>query len=113
LGLTGLLAFFSLAGVPPLAGFFAKIEIFISAFHAFLFLTCTILILCSIISTFFYLRVIKVMFFDKKKHTNSLIFGVTRECSLVMGFSIFLLLFLFINPSLLLLITQKMALCLF
>lgn len=111
-GFTALLAFFSLAGVPPLAGFFAKMEIFLAALGSSLFFASLIAILSSVISSFYYVRLIKTMYFEKKEE-NSYVFFVNRSCSLIMGSCLFFLVYFFVNPSLLLLLTQSMALCLF
>jgi NADH-quinone oxidoreductase subunit N len=112
LGLCTVIVFFSLAGVPPLAGFFAKMEIFLGALGSSLFLTSIIAILTSVISAFFYVRLVKIMFFEKTKN-NLFIFPLTQACSIILGFVLFALIFFAINPTLLLLFTQKMALCLF
>jgi len=112
LGFTGMLAFFSLAGVPPLAGFFAKMEIFVSALGSSLYFASIVAILSSVISSFFYIRLIKSIYFEKKDN-NVFIFPVSRSCSLTMGVSSFFLLYFFLNPTLLLLLSQKIALCLF
>jgi NADH-quinone oxidoreductase subunit N len=112
LGFGGMLAFFSLAGVPPLAGFFAKMEIFLSALSSSLFFVSIIAILSSVVASFYYIRLIKTMYFEKKRE-NSFVFPVTRACSLTISGAVFFLFYFFINPSLLLLLTQKMALCLF
>lgn len=112
LGFTGMIAFFSLAGVPPLAGFFAKMEIFISALSASLFFVSFVAILSSVISSFYYIRLIKTMYFETRK-SNSFFFPVNSFCSLVMGLGILFLFLFFLNPSLLFLVTQNMALCLF
>lgn len=111
-GLTIMLALFSFAGVPPLVGFFAKFEIFISALSSSFFLASLIIILSSVVSTFFYIRLIKLIYFEKKRE-NIYLFPITRSCSLVMVLSSFALIFFFFQPTLLLLLTQKMALCLF
>jgi NADH-quinone oxidoreductase subunit N len=55
---------FSLAGVPPLAGFFAKFYVFISAIESGLFALAVIGMLASVVGAFYYLRVVKVMYFD-------------------------------------------------
>jgi NADH-quinone oxidoreductase subunit N len=112
LGFTGMMAFFSLAGVPPLAGFFAKMEIFISALSASLFFVSLVVILSSFISSFYYIRLIKTMYFEVKKK-NTFYFQVNTFSSLTMGLGLLFLFFFFINPSLLFLVTQNMALCLF
>ena len=112
LGFTGMIAFFSLAGVPPLAGFFAKMEIFISALSASLFFTSFVAILSSVVSSFYYIRLIKTMYFETRK-SNIFFSPVNYFCSLTMGLAILFLFLFFLNPSLLFLITQNMALCLF
>ncbi|WP_310619775.1 NADH-quinone oxidoreductase subunit NuoN [Flexibacterium corallicola] len=62
-----LLAFlmFSLAGIPPFIGFFAKFYVFIAAVKAGLYPLAIIGMLASVVGAYYYLRVIKVMFFDE------------------------------------------------
>jgi NADH-quinone oxidoreductase subunit N len=60
---------FSLAGIPPLAGFFGKFYIFISAVNAGLVWLAVLGVLASVIGAYYYLRVIKVMYFDKSTVT--------------------------------------------
>ncbi len=55
----------SMAGIPPLAGFFSKLYVFYTAFNAGYDTLTIIAIITSVISAFYYLRVIKVMYFDK------------------------------------------------
>src|SRR6516225_1688368 len=55
----------SLAGVPPMAGFFAKLYIFFAAIDAKLVGLVVIGVLASVISAFYYLRIVKVMYFDE------------------------------------------------
>jgi NADH-quinone oxidoreductase subunit N len=57
----------SLAGVPPLAGFFAKFYVFAAAMKAELYGLAIIGMLTSVVSLFYYLRIVKVMFFDDAK----------------------------------------------
>jgi len=56
---------FSLAGVPPLAGFFGKYFIFLAAVKAHMVPLAVIGVLTSVVSAFYYLRIIKVMYFDE------------------------------------------------
>ncbi|WP_018633548.1 NADH-quinone oxidoreductase subunit NuoN [Neomegalonema perideroedes] len=56
---------FSLAGVPPLAGFFAKLYAFQAAWTAGLGYLLVIAVLAAVVSAFYYIRVVKVMFFDE------------------------------------------------
>lgn len=55
---------FSLAGVPPLAGFFAKFYVFLAAINAGLYPLAVIGVLASVVGAYYYLRIVKVMFFD-------------------------------------------------
>ena len=56
---------FSFIGLPPLAGFFAKWQVFLAAIDAHLFVLAVIGVLASAVSAFYYLRIIKVMYFDE------------------------------------------------
>ncbi len=56
---------FSLAGIPPLVGFWAKYQVFVAAVQAGLYPLAVIGVLASVVSAFYYLRIIKVMFFDE------------------------------------------------
>jgi NADH-quinone oxidoreductase subunit N len=57
---------FSLAGIPPLAGFFAKFYVFTAAIKAGLFTLSVIGVITSVVGAFYYLNVIKVMYFDER-----------------------------------------------
>jgi len=56
---------FSLAGIPPLAGFFAKWYVFVAAIKAGLFTLAVVGVLASVVGAFYYLTIIKVMYFDE------------------------------------------------
>ena len=56
---------FSLAGIPPLVGFFAKYYVFLAAINAGLYPLAVIGVVASVVGAYYYLRVIKVMFFDE------------------------------------------------
>jgi NADH-quinone oxidoreductase subunit N len=55
---------FSLAGIPPLAGFFAKFYVFLAAIHAGLYALAVIGVLLSVVGAYYYLRIVKLMYFD-------------------------------------------------
>jgi NADH-quinone oxidoreductase subunit N len=55
---------FSLAGIPPLAGFFAKYFVFLAAIHAGLFTLAVIGVLSSVVGAYYYLAIVKTMYFD-------------------------------------------------
>ena len=55
----------SLAGIPPLAGFFAKFYVFLAAIQAHLYAPAVIGVLASVIGAYYYLRIVKIMYFDE------------------------------------------------
>ncbi len=55
---------FSLAGIPPLAGFFAKFYVFLAAIHAGLYPLAVVGVLLSVVGAYYYLRIVKIMYFD-------------------------------------------------
>ena len=61
---------FSLAGIPPLAGFFAKFYVFLAAIQAGLFTLAVIGVLASVVGAYYYLRIVKIMFFDEPQEAR-------------------------------------------
>ena len=59
------LTMFSLAGIPPLAGFFGKFYIFMSAIESNMFALSIIGVLTSVVGAFYYLRIVKIIYFDE------------------------------------------------
>jgi NADH-quinone oxidoreductase subunit N len=78
---------FSLIGLPPLAGFFAKWHVFLAAIEAQLFVLAVIGVLASAVSAFYYLRIVKVMYFDEPVAEFA---AVPRELLVVTAAAIFL-----------------------
>jgi NADH-quinone oxidoreductase subunit N len=75
---------FSLAGIPPLAGFWGKLYIFMAAVEAKLFLPAVLGVLASVVAAYYYVRIIKVMYFDEGSETlDQPVFGATRAVALV------------------------------
>ena len=58
---------FSLAGIPPLAGFFAKFYIFMAVIEEQMYFLAIIGLLSTVIAAFYYLRIIKIIYFDSEK----------------------------------------------
>lgn len=79
---------FSLIGLPPLAGFFAKWQVFLAAIEARLFVLAVIGMLASAVSAFYYLRVVKTMYFDEPKSTFA---AVPNELNVILAISAFLI----------------------
>ncbi len=76
---------FSLAGIPPLAGFWAKWYVFLAAIDAQLYALSVIGVLASVIGAYYYLRIIKIMWFDEP--TSSGFLPMAGELRLVLGLS--------------------------
>ncbi|MGH6943219.1 MAG: NADH-quinone oxidoreductase subunit NuoN [Geminicoccaceae bacterium] len=74
---------FSLAGIPPLAGFFAKLYVFIAAIEADLVPLAVIGVVTSVIGAYYYLYVIKVMYFDEAQEAFDRPIG--RELAVIIG----------------------------
>ena len=62
-----LLVLFSLAGIPPLAGFFAKFYVFSAVIEESMYFLAVVGLLSTVIAAFYYLRLIKIIYFDKDK----------------------------------------------
>ncbi|HEX4043134.1 MAG TPA: NADH-quinone oxidoreductase subunit NuoN [Xanthobacteraceae bacterium] len=60
---------FSMAGIPPLAGFFAKFYVFLAAIKAGLYVLAVIGVLASVVGAYYYLMIIKIMYFDEPAET--------------------------------------------
>jgi len=99
LALSFLIILFSLAGIPPLAGFFAKFYIFVSVVEANMYILAIIGLVTTVVSAFYYLRIIKIIYFDKPKKTFDEVYDWGLKLSLIV--STILVLIFFINPSLL------------
>jgi NADH-quinone oxidoreductase subunit N len=106
------LTMFSIAGIPPLVGFFAKMGVFLSILHAKYYFVALLAILCSVVSTFYYIRIIKILYFENLL-VGKLYYPITTSKSVLFSVLIFSLLFLFVNPAFLYLLVYKVILCSF
>ena len=92
-----LLLMFSMAGIPPLAGFFGKFYIFLAAIEAKLYTLAIIGVVSSVVAAFYYLRIVKVMYFDDVE--DALDSKIGRRIGSVMTLSAVLVLLFFLRPS--------------
>ncbi len=99
IALSFLIILFSLAGIPPLAGFFAKFYIFMSVIEAQMYPLAIIGLLTTVISAFYYLRIIKIIYFDKPKESFQKNYNWGLKISLIL--SSLLILTYFAYPSIL------------
>ena len=88
---------FSLAGIPPLAGFFAKFYVFMAVIKSNLFALAIIGLITSVVSAFYYLRIIKIIYFDPEQEKFDPI--TSKGIRFSLAFSTLLILFYFLNPS--------------
>ena len=99
LALSFLIILFSLAGIPPLAGFFAKFYVFMAVIEVKMYALAIIGLVTTVISAFYYLRIIKVIYFDKPKKPFEESYDWGLKISLIL--SSILILTYFIYPSIL------------
>jgi NADH-quinone oxidoreductase subunit N len=88
--------FFSLAGIPPLAGFFAKFYVFLAAIKAGMYVLAVIGMLTSVVGAFYYLRVVKVMYFDEPVQPFE---PMSHELRTILGITGLFVLLFFVYPS--------------
>ena len=82
LSLSFLVILFSLAGIPPLAGFFAKFYVFKSVIEQSMYFLAIVGLLSTVIAAFYYLRIIKVIYFDEEREKYDTDHGVWLKISL-------------------------------
>ena len=88
---------FSMAGIPPLAGFFGKLYVFLAAIEAELYALAVIGVLSSVIGAFYYLRIVKLMYFDEPADAFDRPIG--REMALILTATAAVVLLFFVVPS--------------
>ena len=87
---------FSLAGIPPLAGFFAKFYVFLAAINSGLYTLAVIGVLLSVVGAYYYLRIVKIMYFDAPAERFEPMPGLL---AVVLGASGLFILFYFVDPA--------------
>lgn len=96
------LVLFSVAGIPPLAGFFSKFLILLSVVSQEYYVTSIVIVLISSVACFYYIRLIKTFFFVKSSKNSFWISSTKRQHSeYIIGFLLFLNLFFVLRPELL------------
>jgi len=81
---------FSFVGIPPLAGFFGKLYVFLAAINAGLYWLAVIGLLTSVVGAFYYLRIVKLMYFDEARESfdspiDKELVAVIAFCSILVG----------------------------
>ena len=88
---------FSMAGIPPLAGFFGKWFIFLAAIEAKLYALAIIGVISSVVAAFYYLRIIKIMYFDEI--SEPLDRGISKNLRVVIYGSMTVIIIFFLSPG--------------
>ena len=86
---------FSLAGIPPLAGFFAKFYIFMSVIESGMFGLAIVGLVTTVVSAFYYIRIVKIMYFDESKKPFENFKDVSIHGSLILSSMILIAFFLY------------------
>jgi NADH-quinone oxidoreductase subunit N len=105
LGMTMGLGLMSIAGVPPLAGFYNKYLVLTSAVEAGQVVVAVIAVLLSVISGFYYVRLIRYMYFKDRAEITVVTPRVGVRTGIVLGVTTYLIMTIMINPSILMEIT--------
>jgi len=95
ISLSLLILLFSLAGIPPLAGFFAKFYIFISVIEESMYFLAIVGLISTVISAFYYLRIIKIIYFDPPKEKYERVEYLGLKISLALSTLLILLYFIY------------------
>jgi len=106
-----LILLFSLAGIPPLAGFIGKLAIFNAAVEAQLYGLAILGVVTSVVAAYYYLRIIKVMFFDEAAEPFDK--DIATSVRIVAGLSVLISVGFILYPSFLFEITQFATMSLF
>lgn len=88
---------FSMSGIPPMAGFFGKLVVFQAAVSAGFYVLAVLGVLASVVAAYYYLRVIKVMFFDQASAPMDVQVGAARK--LVLGLSVLFVMLYIVKPN--------------
>ena len=108
LSLGFLIILFSLAGLPPLAGFFAKFYIFMAVIDAKLYALAIIGLVTTVISAYYYLRIVKIIYFDESYTSFQAVKSYSLRLTLIIT-SLLVLLY-FVSPSILIDVTSSINL---
>ena len=92
-----LIILFSLAGIPPMAGFFAKFYVFVSVIKQEMYFLAIIGLLATVISAFYYLRIIKIIYFDPEREKYDSDHSIGLKISLALSTLLILLYFIYPN----------------
>lgn len=103
------LIMFSIAGIPPMLGFLPKMGVFLILVNRYLYFVALLSVLFSVVATFYYVRVIKVLYFESTI-VGKLYYPLYKNKLAILSLLVFLLIFLFVQPNSLQLFTYCLVL---
>ena len=86
--------------MPPLAGFFGKLYVFLAAIEAELFTLAIIGVLSSVVGSFYYLRIIKIMYFDDERDAFDMPVGRSLSAIMTIASVVTVLFLIILTPVL-------------
>lgn len=116
LAFTFTITLFSMAGIPPLAGFCGKFYVFFAALSSSFYILAFVGIFTSVVSCFYYIRLIKIMYFEKETQMHfqpiNSFESIDKQKAIILGFTLFFTLFFVFYPAPLFLMAHKITLSL-
>jgi proton-translocating NADH-quinone oxidoreductase chain N len=113
LAFTAAMVFFSNAGIPPLAGFYGKLNVFLTAVENSMYFLALSGILCSVIGAFYSIRLVKIIYFHSMSNETWPFYQpISKENAIVLALTFFFTLFFFLAPSFLFITAHSAALSL-
>ena len=95
LAISFLIILFSLAGIPPLGGFFAKFYVFSSVLEQKMYVLAIVGLLTTVISAFYYLKIIKTIYFDENKLSFDIVNNKTISGTILISCTFLVTFFLY------------------
>ncbi len=99
----------SMAGIPPFIGFFGKFYVFIAALQKELYILSVLGVIASVISAYYYLRIIKIMYFDESIQEKNLSFKISIQSKIILSICLFIIICFIFYPSLLINISSNLV----
>ncbi|CAM9118983.1 unnamed protein product [Choristocarpus tenellus] len=102
---------FSISGIPPLGGFFAKFNIFVAIIDSFYYGLSIFAVLASVLSAIYYIRIVKILYFERPKIWVYFP-QISKAQAILLSVSSMFLIFFVLNPNFFYLFSYKMSLSL-
>ena len=104
-----ILNLFSLAGIPPLIGFWTKLIIILSALDASLYFSAIFIVIVNVIGVFYYLRLVKGLYFNLNNISIYSFNAISKENSIVLSLSFLFIIYFMVNSDFIILLSYKIS----